>query len=199
MLRDIVQLVTLILNDKKPDYVLTAENLNRVLDLVNRKIFKGKLEQPEANGRKQDELSKFLCVMGNGSQPLVFVNGIAFKPLNHFYTLAINDAATGFKVEMVSELQWNERTGNAITKPTLRDPIVRDLGDRFQIAPPIVQYCNFVHYRLPDTPVYNPNGTDIEFEYDKLTELEVIPLILNEIGFSIPNAELIAYTQKEAK
>lgn len=194
-LKDIIQLVTLIVYDKRPDYVLTNENLNRVLDYVNKELFRLKIKEAEKDGRTEDELSRFKVVMGQGSMPLVFTNGIAPKPDNCFYPLGMNDKRTGNTVDLASELEWTERTGNAITKPTQRDPICRDLGAQFQIAPSSIQVCDFVYYRLPNSPVYEES----EFEYDQLTLTEVVPLILKELGFSIPSAEVVAYAQNQNK
>jgi len=198
---DLVQVLTLIKNDKKPEYVLTAENLNRVLDLANRKIFSEKLSKAEQDGRVQDELAPFKVVRGVDDMPLVFVNGLAQKPSNCFYALAMNaKRGTDVKeVELVNELHWAERMGNAITKPTLRDPICRDLGTRYQIEPSAIQYCGFSYYRLPRTPYFTFKGANVEFEYDNITVLEVLPYILNLLGFSIPSAEIVAYAQNEKK
>jgi hypothetical protein len=192
VLKDIIQLVALIVYDKRPDYVLTNENLNRVLDFVNKELFAIKIKEAEKDGRTRDELSRFKVVMGQGSMPLVFTNGIATKPDDCFYPLGMNDKRTGFKVDPASELEWNDKIGSAITKPTQRDPIYRDLGTQFQIAPSSIQVCDFVYYRLPNSPVYEPDGVDTEFEYDQLTLTEIVPLILKELGFSIPSAEVVA-------
>jgi len=220
---DIIQLVTLIIGEKKPDYILNVEQLNRVLDLVNLRILKKKLGLPEgydpnhpeaaeAYGRIIDELKMLKVDMGTLTPPLVFVNGFAQNPPDFFYPLSmLNKQVTGAKVkygriDMVSELEYQERMSSSITKPTLRDAIARFNAGNIQILPSNIQYVQFSYYRIPKTPVYavtytngfpeyDPTNT-VEFEYDNVTVIDTIPMILQELGFSIPSQEVLAYSQK---
>ena len=224
---DIIQLCTLIIGDKNPDYVMNVEQLNRVLNLVNLRIFKKKLGLPEgydpqhpeaaeAYGRTIDELRHFKVDMGTQSPPLVLVNGFANIPTNFFYPLSmVSKQISGGKVkygrvDMLSELQFQERLPSSITKPTLRDAIARFNAGQIQVLPVEIQYVMFSYYRLPATPFYAvtyANGwaeyepkTTVEFEYDSITVLDAIPMILQELGFSIPLQEVLTYSQKlEAK
>lgn len=218
---DIIQLCTLIIGRKDPTYVLHVEDFNRVLDLVNRKIFKAKLGVPdnynpreavEATGRVIDELRPFKVDMGTNTPPLVFINGFAPIPSNFFYPLSmvsrrVKDGLPVYgRVDLVSELHWQERLTSSITKPTFRDPIARINADNIQILPAEIQQALFSYYRLPNTPIYGvtfDNGyaeydpaTTTEFEYDNITVVEAIPSILNELGFSIPSQEVLAYVAK---
>lgn len=220
---DIIQLVTLIIGDKKPDYAINVEQLNRVLDLVNLRIFKRKLGLPEgynpqhpeaaeADGRLIDELKMFKVDMGTESQPLVLVNGFANTPTDLFYPLSMlskqiskNKVKYG-RIDMLSELQFQERLASSITRPTLRDGIARFNNGRIQVLPSEIQYVLFSYYRIPRTPVYAvtyANGyaeyepkTTVEFEYDSVTVIDAIPMILQELGFSIPSQEVLTYSQK---
>ncbi len=220
---DIIQLCTLIIGDKKPDYTINVEQLNRVLELVNLRIFKRKLGLPEgynpqhpeaaeAYGRTMDELKQFKVDMGTKSPPLVMVNGFAKNPVDFFYPLSMlskqishNTVKYG-RIDMLSELQFQERLPSSITKPTLRDGIARFNDGEIQVLPVEIQYVLFSYYRIPRTPVYAvtyANGyaeyepkTTVEFEYDSVTVIDAIPMILQELGFSIPSQEVLTYSQK---
>lgn len=220
---DIIQLCTLIIGDKKPDYTINVEQLNRVLELVNLRIFKRKLglpegynpQQPEAaeaDGRLIDELKMFKVDMGTESQPLVLVNGFANSPTDLFYPLSMlskqisNNKVKYGRIDMLSELQFQERLASSITKPTHRDGIARFNNGRIQVLPSEIQYVLFSYYRIPRTPFYAvtyANGyaeyepkTTVEFEYDSVTVIDAIPMILQELGFSIPSQEVLTYSQK---
>lgn len=167
----------------------------------------------EITKRITEDLRRFKVIMGwEEETPLVVDSkGNASYPADYYYPSVmsynlIKDKIYEREIEFLSDAEFTKRTTSFSEKPTEWFPVVNLQSSNIRIFPKSINLTNFIYLRLPIKPFYAVK-TDrgfVEYDSAKSTELEwndisiidIISLLLSNIGISIKSGELLAYSEK---
>lgn len=158
-------------------------------------------------------LSPFKVQMGKtGSVPMrVDSNGFADSPTNMYYpgTMQYNSSA-GIenirRIDIVSDQEWVDRHEDALQVPTWRNPIANIQNGYIRFSPITDKFVEFVYLKYPADPVYaytqnegyveydSINST--ELEWDEVNQIDIIYIILFDLGINIGKPEVMAIADK---
>lgn len=203
-LNEILQLVNSILGEQRIERKeLSYEQFNYHLKLVNIKKFK-----KECSEDNRDNLKPFIVFMGGTqSQPLlVNVNGYATRPSDFYknismtYKHVVGKTINTRIVYVKSDEIFDDLCASTIDGPTKYEPIAKITETQIVFEPINVKRINFTYIKNPTTPVFAIKITSgfNEYDADNSTELEwddentidIIVLLLQQIGVSITSQEV---------
>lgn len=88
-------------------------------------------------------------------------SGLASKPSDYlFFSQAHGYAVIGgnarvVPIDYVQDTEWVERNGSFIDQPDLYNPIMRQLGSNFEVAPEDISQITLTYIKLPLEPFWN--------------------------------------------
>jgi hypothetical protein len=143
-------------------------------------------------------------------------NGQALIPADycHYASLTYRYSADGVvterPVDVLTVDQRAKRLVNSITAPTKKNPCCCFFKDYIEFYPKTLQYVNFIYLRLPVTPVYgcliDANDvetydplTSTELDFDAENHMEIVNLLIQEMGINLSDDRLEAYAQKQTR
>ena len=177
------------------------ENIDSLANMAQRQYFLSIVEDNDA------KIDPFRIDMGGDSDTMpmvVSVNGTALIPAD-FYKyesstfLYVKDGVRDIvQIQRLEKEEFDHRKGHPIEMPTLKYPICSFSDKYIRFLPKNIQYVNFsyiqyppdIHYAtklLRGWDEYDP-ANSIEFKWKDPDVINIIQIILNELGIKItPN------------
>ena len=160
------------------------------------------------------DLLPFHVEMGTTSPSLVVNDhGLAELPANVYYPSVfryrymVGIAVKHRPIDIVNDLEWNERMRNSITKGTKKHPVCNFIGPkRVRFSPVDLRRVDFDYVKFPNRPVfaYNIDLDYIDYDETRSTQLEwddvnimdVISIFMEKLGVSIGSPDIVQYADK---
>lgn len=222
-------LVVIVLGDRNPTKRdMPIESFESLLHASSLTHFKKKIGLPEEYQvgmplpRQAFELTKkitmdllpFHVEMGTTSPSLpVDIHGIATLPIDVYYPsvfryrYVVGTTVKHIPIDIVNDLEWNERMRNSITKGSKKYPIANFIGpNRVRFSPTDLARVDFDYIKVPTRPVfgystdlgfidYNP-VTSTQLEWDDVNVLDIISIFMEKMGVSISTIDIAQYADK---
>jgi len=158
-LQEIKTLVDYISNKSLYGNTMSENEYNNVLEIVNVKFFKNKLEEFKlkvANGLNEDMLS---INMLNEFKSISFptISGGEFSiPADYQYFISLYGTYNGEKkkVRLIDEDEFSNYFGNIMASNLTHTPVVV-LRSNFYVVPNDITNLQFAYYKLPAQPIYD--------------------------------------------
>ena len=230
---EIYDLVSYMVNKDQQGNNLSANEYNIILKAANIGFFKQRYGLPEEyqagaplpkmsyeiTQKIIDDLRAFKVRMGIDTASMVLDRqGRANIPSDyvHFssagYKQIKNNSCGSLEqrtrnIEHLSDAQVNERLGNSLKKPTLKNPCFTTYSTYFQFYPANLRYVDFTYLRMPVTPRYAiivDNQTDrefydaansVHFEYPEDCFEDIARLVCSYIGINLRSTDLVQYSE----
>lgn len=135
------------------------------------------------------------------STPLTFTAGLASLPGDYYYPTAL--AVSNRPVDVMTDAQWFYRISSTLKAPTVYHPVVRFLASTIQIHPTTVGSVDWTYLKLPTTPAFAlmdangikvyDSGNSTELDWDELSKMDIISMILKQIGMAITPQQVAQY------
>jgi hypothetical protein len=225
--KDITSIISFWIGQKKPGFILTKPEYERLLHMSQLKHLKRKVGLPEEYLPGQpvprqsfeltkvisDDVAPFKRIMGGKNMPLaVDENGYAPFPSDYFFPstmelkLIKGTRTIVREIKIVSDKKWTERVGSFGSKPNKYFPISNIQNSFFRFYPKDIKFVDFVYISLPEKPVYgvsyarnfaeySPN-TSTELKWNDANIIDIIGILLGEIGISVDRADLVQLSDK---
>jgi hypothetical protein len=173
----------------------------------------------------REKLSRFWVAM-DSVNALTLTQGFAEKPTNMFFTDYFT-SPTGGVGSFRKGYQFDSQKNNVVTSPTEVNPIGTIRGGNLEFAPSSMETVNFYYLRRPLDPYFDfyvddndnviylkPGETSpasgatpashaslsVELDWDIDCILDIIEIILEDIGVGINRSEIVQYAnQKQVK
>jgi hypothetical protein len=193
--------ITLLLSGFSDKY-LSAEAYSALGNFAQNKHFADLMAEDE---KDLIALRPFIISMGTDFdlRPLmVDANGVAIIPVDYeeYDDLRIFNNGVQEKVEVVDQQEFACRLTHTVEVPTKEYPICTFMGTKIKFAPVNVQYVNFSYFRRPNTVNLAVDTTlgyarydstnSVEFEWDTHNMVQIILIILQELGVSATQDEV---------
>ena len=220
---DIIKIVNLVQNKDLNGNALNQEDYESAINTQSLRLFKKKLGLPEEYAKDQpiaqegvdvskkidQDLSPFLRIE-TATKVENSLDLSSYNPAYIAYFLPVPQGLRGFDEVTLGELP--ERLGNAITFPTLDDPIcVRSGKNKFALYPSGILGATIAYYKYP-TPakvVWTRNTTTLrpeydmvnsaELEWDDINKMDIAYMILRDAGTSIQRRDIEMYANDLVK
>lgn len=220
-LNDINFIVSFTLERYAPSLVVTPYKLGQLLHVAQLKHFKRKLGLPEdAQKVQQYEISKvissdldpFKVIMGDKTMEMRVVDGYAPLPSGFYYPSTMRyrrvklGKETWKEVDILSDKEFDHRVSSTLLRPSTRYPIANLQKNYFRVEPRGIRSVYFVYLKLPTKPVfgitmvrgfseYDPT-TSTELEWNDVNIIDIIYIMLSDLGVKISSAELFQIAEK---
>ena len=217
---DLINLVGLVLNKEINGASFTQADFTTMINTQSIRLFNYKLGtrlnsrkfgKPEdyKPGTSDDELSPFFRKIDK-----VAVSGTidmtAENPADIAYFIPNPFTARGFSKVTSGEL--GERLNNAITAPTLTDPIIVRSGNfKFDVYPSGILGATVAYYKFPTPalvlltrnettlrPEYD-SVNSVETEWDDIDKIEICYMILRDAGMNLQRGDVEKYANELVK
>ena len=230
-LNEIRNIINIISGEKLKGRVITPEDFELMLKVANLKHFKRKVGLPEEyqpgaplpaqafeiTTKSTMDLSPFKVHMGRtGVMPLyVDTYGEAVTPSDMYYpsTMQYNYILNGVtkkrNIDIVSDLEWTERSSDALTQPTDRNPVANIQDSYIRFSPITDKFVEFVYLRYPIDPVYAYSqdkgyveynaSSSTELEWDEVNQIDIISILLFDLGINMGKGDILSYADKVKK
>lgn len=210
---DLYKLLNFVVNKDVYAQAMSESEFDLELKAKNLRHFRNRLGLPEGyktgavtqavetTRLNEIDLSPFLT-----ESEVNVVNGKAtlagMKYPSDFYT------ATSRSADIISRQEISNRLNDPQTKPTSKDLCAYIVQGGLKVFPTDTPKINVIYYREPAAPVFvlNTNEDTLEFEYDAnaSTELEwddankldIIHMVLNDMGINIARPDVTQYATK---
>lgn len=217
---DLIQLISLVLNKDLNGGSLTQTDFNTMINTQSNRLFNYKLGTrlnsrklgiPEdyKPGTSDDELSPFFVktdkVAVTGTIDMTSEN-----PADIAYFIPSPFTARGFTKVTSGEI--GERLNNAITSPTLSDPIIVRSGHfKFDVYPSGILGATIAYYKFPRPAVvaWTKNETtlrpeydtvnSVELEWDDIDKIEICYMMLRDAGMNAQRGDIEKYADSLVK
>lgn len=231
----VYELVKFITNKELSGNTMTIEQFNRLCEMVNIDILKERYGLPqqyqpgqpmpqmtyEATQKLMDDL-RHLKVRTGVDVPAISIDqwGRAIIPSNYlhlssarFNRVVNNDCENStYKptaIELLTDAQIADRTGNSVTMPTEKHPCMAIFNNYFQFYPISVKRVELTYLRLPLTPLYNSEIVNdeeiyvevgsIHFEYPQDLLSTIVKKILSYVNVNLEKFEVVNYAEMKDK
>lgn len=229
-INEFVKLVASIIGDHPSHRSLTNVQIARLANAASMKLMKKKIGLPEMyqpgmpmppeateiSRKNKEDLRPFLVEAGIKDKPAipVDINGFADIPEKLYYCSTLEywkplpPPLEGYDVkpiEILTDLQYQDRQGSSIIYPDLDHPICNFQKDYMRFLPSGLGYVHMIYYRYPnnclyaikyvdDMPVYDAeNSVDLEWNNDN--QLSVMVLLLGDLGINLEKGDLLQYAE----
>ena len=227
-LEQIRRLAILIVGDVGEKISLTPTQFSDMLHLASLRHFKRKLGLPEEykpgmplptqayeiTSRITEDLRRFKVVAGyDTSTPIVVSKtGKAEYPQDYYIistiTYQYNDDKNRLtrKVEVLSDLEYQERVSSLNETPDALFPVCNMQSDYIQFAPRNIGAVSMVYLRTPKPPVYFVNTNkgyyeyddvnSVQLEWDEMNQIDIMVLFLSDLGVKLGKADVFNYANQ---
>ena len=195
-----------IIEQRKIQKTLSLEQFNSYLKLANDDYLKRKYGFPKDQDgaeTKQQITDSLLPFKETATIALVSGTGTLPADYRHLLTANVNGAVT--PLDIVTELEFNERVNNAITEPTTSYPILVLRDGEVEVRPTSIASIDVVYIKEPTIPVLaltttngvqvNDAGSTVELEWGVEHHVDIMRGILEYIGVSIGAQDIVGYTE----
>lgn len=220
---DIIKIVNLVQNKDLNGNALNQEDYASAINTHSLRLFKRKLGLPEEYSKDQpvsqegvdvskkvdQDLSPFLRVVTK-TKTGTDINLTSEDPAYIVYLIPVPQGLRGFDQVTLGELP--ERLTNAITFPTLDDPIcVTGVGKKISLYPSGVLGATVAYYKYPTPAVvaWTRNATTLRPEYDSVNSVElewndinkmdIAYMILRDAGVNLQRRDIEVYANDLVK
>jgi hypothetical protein len=217
-LLQIRNIIDYILSLQQNPIKLTRERFTDILGLSSLMYFEEQLRQ-----KNWDNLKPFIKIKGDHLSPAQPVtNGVMEYPSDFFQSISVvyktsskdthgNVTDKIRPVEKVDNEMFDDRCGNAVTDPTLRNPIINFQEVHARVRPKQIRRLVFTYITLPIPPVYVQritNGVNAynssastELQWSEDCQVNVLQIALQHLGIKMNRADIFqvmeAQQQKE--
>lgn len=203
---------------------LSDKTLNRLIDGASLKQLKRKMGLPEQYQPGQPlsaqayevtpiishDLEPFKRTKGWKDEPALSVDsdGFILLPSDYFYYSSMIHTANGVRrhFEFMPDEEFEKRIGDPLIGPNERNPIANIQFGYIRIAPTTITEVSMTYIKRPDKPVYatkTVNGyreydpvNSVELEWDDVNRLDIIYIMLYDLGINMQRGDLVNYAQK---
>jgi len=228
-LEQIRDLIILISSEKGNDVNYGPEEFCDLIHLAQLRHYKRKLGLPEEyspgvplprqafeiNQRITEDMRRFKVINGYGITEPKFVNkGVLAIPKDYFIVtgLSYNYYLKNFneilprKIEILSDLEYNDRVTSLVKRPTNMFPVATVSGSKILIYPDKISHVDFTYLRLPKKPVWKVIDNDGFYEYDAVNSvnvewndlniIDIVSIMLSDIGIKTKQQDVLQYAEK---
>ncbi|GEM_PF-2543831 len=162
-----------------------------------------------------DDLSPFKRVMGGDEMALAIdMAGYTNVPKDFYYPstlqLKLINSKTGKlryrKISIVTDKEWADRLGSFSAEPNRYFPVANFQNKFIRFYPKDLRSADFVYISTPVKPVYGVTygrgfaeyvpSTSTELAWNDTNIIDIMGILLGEIGVNIPNSDLINISDK---
>jgi hypothetical protein len=213
-LLQIRNIIDYILSLQQNPIKLTKERFTDILKLSSLMYFEEQLRQ-----KNWDNLKPFIRIKGDHLSPAQPVaNGVMnyptdfHQPISVVYKTSV-PGPDGFSidtirpVEKVDSEMFDERCGNAVTDPTIRNPIINFRDDHARVRPKMIRRLVLTYIALPTAPVYAQTTAhrvnvydatnSVELQWSDDCQINVLQIALQHLGIKMGRADI--YQAMEAQ
>lgn len=206
-LLEIRNIIDYILSLQQTPIKLTRERFTDILGLASLMYFEEQLRQ-----KNWDNLKPFIKIKGDHLTPAQpVVDGVMDYPVDFFQSISVvykttTKDANGNTIEKIRPVEkvdnemFDDRCGNAVTDPTLRNPIINFQDDHARVRPKQIQRLVFTYITLPIPPVYVQritNGVNTynssastELQWSEECQINVLQIALQHIGIKMARGDI---------
>lgn len=123
--------------------------------------------------------------------------------MSYFYTE--NDETLERNIDPLSDLEFNKARTSMVKKPDYMFPVCNMQADFIRLSPNLNQPINMVYLKLPKKPFYKVIDNDgfyeydpdnsVELEWDEMNVIDIMVLMLGDIGISLKKQAVMEYAQ----
>lgn len=203
---------------------LSDKSINRLMDGASLKQLKRKMGLPEHYQPGQPlstqgyevtpmishDLEPFKRYKGWDDEPALTVgtDGFILLPDDYFYYSSMTHTVDGVKkhFEFMPDEEFEKRVGDPLIAPNERNPVANLQFGHIRIAPITIQEVSMTYIKRPDKPVYATKTTNgyreydetnsVELEWDDVNRLDIIYIMLYDLGINMQRGDLVQYAQK---
>ena len=167
----------------------------------------------EITQRITEDLRPFKVMKGwNNTTPLSVVNGKLHYPDDYYiissltYYLTSDNETYERKIEILSDQEFEEKTTSVLMNPGALFPVANMQADFIRFHPLKNDKVNMVYLRLPKKPHYAVKYFEdwseywpeysTQLEWDNLATIDIIAIMLSEIGIIMKNQTILEYAEK---
>lgn len=167
----------------------------------------------EITKRITEDLRQFKVMRGWGeTTPIITDNmGYAAYPKDYYYPSVMTYTMRNGKnyereIEFLSDAEFTKRTTSFSELPNIYFPVVNLQKDRMRFSPKTITFINFIYLRLPIKPYLSvtfdggfaeyDEANSVELEWNDISVIDIISILLGGIGISIKSGEVINYSEK---
>lgn len=167
----------------------------------------------EITQRITEDMKRFKVVKGwHLSAPLVVGdNGIVAYPSDYYIASAASvfaqfDDLMERELSILSDLEYQKRRTTVHLKPDFVFPICKMIAEGIMVDPKEISHIHLTYLRLPTSPVYAFNTSkgyneydpvnSVELDWDDMNVMDIISLVLADIGIKISNENILQYANK---
>jgi hypothetical protein len=201
---EIWSLVEYISNKDFSGNIITPQRFNELIKVVNMDLFRTKYGLPEDFQPGRPVPVEYADITLKNTDDLR-----AFKVYNYIKTIAGVATTLPRPVEILREAEFASRQGNWTKKPTLQNPIGTVRSNGIHIRPLTILAVDFSYYRFPVDPQFAwierdgyieyDSANSVEYEWVKDESLTLTRMILQYVGVSLREADLVQYSEQKLK
>lgn len=110
--------------------------------------------------------------------------------------------------DIISYQEISSRLRDPQTKPTTKDLVAYIVSKGLMVLPATVTPVNVIFYRKPVEPIFNTitdpdtlqlsydHGSSVELEWDDANKLDIMHMILQDMGVNIVRGDIVQYANK---
>ena len=154
---ELFELLNFILNESETGNAITPEDRGMLLKAASWEFFRALVKNYEDNQEVTDSIEPFKVHAAN----IPFVLGVGTRPADYYrhggslYLDTIDGVIYKRKVDIVTDLEWNDRLSSYLTRPTLKNPILKFADGLMYIQPITITLILMDYINTPDEPEYD--------------------------------------------
>lgn len=210
---DLYRLLNFIVNKDVYAQAMSEGEFELELRSKNLRHFRVRLGLPE--GYKTGDVTKAVeSTRINQSDLTPFLTTGSFANVNGLVTVTgwyyILDfySASSRSADIISYQEFSSRVRDPQTKPTAKDLVAYIVKEGLRVLPATVTPVSVIYYRKPVDPVFrtltNPQTLELEYdpvnsvelEWDDANKLDIMHMILQDMGVNIVRGDIVQYANK---
>lgn len=227
-LNDLKRLMVFVSGDKGKDISLSPEQFVDLLHLASLKHYKRKIGLPEEyrpgapiptqayelTQRITEDMRRFKV---SKSLPINMLTAEGqYAALNYpddyyivssvIYNYIVSGKRYPRKVEVLSDLEFEDRMTSVVESPDLWSPICTMLATIIKLNPASIRYVDITYLRLPEKPYFATTSDkgyleydhdqSRQLEWDDINKIDIMVIMLADIGVGVSNADLYQYAEQ---
>ena len=154
---ELFELLNFILNESETGNAITPEDRDMLLKAASLEFFRALVKNYEDNQEVTDSIEPFKVHALN----VAFVAGVGTRPADYYrnggmiYPQTLDGTIYKRKVDVVTDLEWNDRMTSYLTRPTLKNPILKFSAGNMYIQPDTITVIMMDYIKTPVTPAYD--------------------------------------------
>lgn len=173
----------------------------------------------EQTKKNSNDLRPFKIVMGEKDKAALKVDKLGYAtipddmyyPSSMLYKEKVGAVIKNRVIDIVTDLDYLDRLHSNIKAPTYKNPIANFRSTYIAFMPRDLRFVIFTYLKYPREPYYAVQSSEdsgvvvydefnsIQLEWDDINTIDIIALMLEDIGISIEAQEVMLFSDKEVK